>query len=442
MKDFLLSFLKSDRFNLVWLLYAVLLTVSFLTRTVLLIHSADLADLSFINIAGIFTVGLLYDLINAGYFTIPCVFYVWLLPEHYFRKPLQRFIIFTLFFLFTLILLFNATAEYFFWEEFGTRFNFIAVDYLVYTTEVIGNINESYPMEWIIGGIVLLAFIITFLSKDLLVNSHPLPIRFSKRTFWTALLFVIPVLSFLLMNSSLHNFSNNTYTNELAGNGMYELFAAYRNNELDYDRFYPHIADAEAVTSIKEKLSENIDEIESRSDLSICHEVKSEASEKRLNVVLISVESLSAEFMNLFGNQKNLTPFLDSLGRHSLSFTNLYATGTRTVRGLEALSLSVPPTPGQSIVRRPDNEHLFTLASVFNQKGYESKFLYGGYGYFDNMNYFFGNNGYTVVDRNSLSADEIDYENVWVLRTKIYFHLAFAKLIRPFIPENMYSLIL
>lgn len=428
MKEFLLSFFKSDRFSLVWLLYVVLLTVSFLTRAVLLIHSGDLADLSFINIAGIFTIGLLYDLINAGYFTIPCVFYVWFLPERYFRKSLQRFIIFILFFLFTLILLFNATAEYFFWEEFGTRFNFIAVDYLVYTTEVIGNINESYPMEWIIGGIAFLAVIITFLSKNFLVNRHPLPIRFSRRTLWAVSLFVIPALSFLVMDNSLHNFSNNTYTNELAGNGMYELFAAYRNNELDYDRFYPHIADAEAVNRIKKKLSDNFDEIENRSDLSIYHEVKSKTAEKRLNVVLISVESLSAEFMNLFGNQKNLTPFLDSLAQYSLAFTNLYATGTRTVRGLEALSLSVPPTPGQSIVRRPNNEHLFTLASVFNQKGYESKYLYGGYGYFDNMNYFFGNNGYTVVDRNSLSADEIDYENVWGVADENLFSLSLREI--------------
>ena len=52
-------------------------------------------------------------------------------------------------------------------------------------------------------------------------------------------------------------------------------------------------------------------------------------------------------------------------------FTDLYATGTRTVRGLEALSLSVPPTPGESIVKRPDNEGLFTPGHVFNAKGYD-----------------------------------------------------------------------
>jgi phosphoglycerol transferase MdoB-like AlkP superfamily enzyme len=124
----------------------------------------------------------------------------------------------------------------------------------------------------------------------------------------------------------------------------------------------------------------------------------------------------------------NITPRLDSLSEHSLLFTNVYATGTRTVRGLEALSLCVPPTPGQSIVRRPDNEGLFSVGSVFNSKGYESKYIYGGYGYFDNMNYFFDNNGYTVVDRTALKDEEIDYENIWGVADENLFTLALREI--------------
>ena len=54
-------------------------------------------------------------------------------------------------------LAFGAVGEWLFWDEFGVRFNFIAVDYLVYTTEVIGNIRESYPMPAIYGGLGLAA---------------------------------------------------------------------------------------------------------------------------------------------------------------------------------------------------------------------------------------------------------------------------------------------
>ena len=88
-------------------------------------------------------------------------------------------------------------------------------------------------------------------------------------------------------------------------------------------------------------------------------------------------------------------------------------TGTRTVRGLEALSLSIPPTPGESIIKRKANEGLFSLADVFNEKGYKSEFIYGGYGYFDNMNYYFAQNGYEAVDRNVIAKKDIHTENVW-----------------------------
>jgi len=135
--------------------------------------------------------------------------------------------------------------------------------------------------------------------------------------------------------------------------------------------------------------------------------------EKKYNVVFITVESLSASFMETFGNTEHLTPNLDALAQKSMLFTQLYATGNRTVRGLEAITLSLPPTPGYSVVKRPNNENLFSLGSVLKEKGYDSKFLYGGYGYFDNMNYFFGNNGFKIVDRTEFAENEIDFANIW-----------------------------
>ncbi len=123
------------------------------------------------------------------------------------------------------------------------------------------------------------------------------------------------------------------------------------------------------------------------------------------NVIQITVESLSGHYLGRARRNEGLTPRLDALARDGLLFTNFYATGTRTVRGMEALTLSVPPTPGESIVKRPHNGDLFTLGSVFRERGYDTVFLYGGFGYFDNMNAFFSGNGYRVVDRSSVPAD-------------------------------------
>jgi phosphoglycerol transferase MdoB-like AlkP superfamily enzyme len=81
---------------------------------------------------------------------------------------------------------------------------------------------------------------------------------------------------------------------------------------------------------------------------------------------------------------------------------------------MEAITLSLPPTPGRSIVKRPNNENIFSVADVFKSRGYKTSFIYGGYGYFDNMNYFFSHNGFeSIVDRRDFNKDEITFANIW-----------------------------
>ncbi len=134
---------------------------------------------------------------------------------------------------------------------------------------------------------------------------------------------------------------------------------------------------------------------------------------EKLNVILISVESLSAEFFTSFGQKENITPFMDELLDKGLLFTNLYATGTRTDRGLESITLSIPPTPGRSLVKRPDNAKIYNLGKVFKDNGYDVAFLYGGRGFFDNMNAFFSGNGYRTIDQTDIKAEDITFENAW-----------------------------
>jgi phosphoglycerol transferase MdoB-like AlkP superfamily enzyme len=117
--------------------------------------------------------------------------------------------------------------------------------------------------------------------------------------------------------------------------------------------------------------------------------------------------------MKAYGNQENITPFLDSIATKSLMFTNLYAVGNRTVRGLEAVTLSIPPTAGESVVKRKDNKNKFSTGNIFKQKGYNVKYLYGGDAFFDNMEDFFSGNGYDIVDKKTLKPEEITFSNVW-----------------------------
>ena len=93
---------------------------------------------------------------------------------------------------------------------------------------------------------------------------------------------------------------------------------------------------------------------------------------------------------------------------------DLYAVGTRTDRGLEAITLSIPPTPGRSIVKRIGRESGYaSLGQQLAARGYDSAFIYGGRGYFDNMNAFFSGNGYRIVDQSSVPDKEMTFTNAW-----------------------------
>jgi phosphoglycerol transferase MdoB-like AlkP superfamily enzyme len=130
--------------------------------------------------------------------------------------------------------------------------------------------------------------------------------------------------------------------------------------------------------------------------------------------VLITVESLSADFLGRFGCTDGITPSLDSLAQRGWTFDSLYAVGNRTVRGLEALSLCLPPAPGESIVKRKQNAmgHL-SVGHMLDSIGYRVQYFYGGDSYFDNMRSYFSHNGYEVIDRKQIPADSITYANIW-----------------------------
>ncbi len=397
------------------------LFVSVLTRFALLITTGSGVPASPGYWLYAFAVGLGYDLLTFVYFAWPLVLLLWLLPRRWLARRPGMALVGGLSLLLLFVLLFVAVSEWTFWEEFQARFNFIAVDYLVYTTEVIGNIRESYPVGWILSGLAALGITVFAATRRwrLVRNDSA---RFGARSLVVAGWLALSVLGTWLVTGEMKDRTDNTYVNELAGNGMYQFFAAYRSASLDYDRYYRTLPIEEAFAQVRRQLATPDATFEGPTG--IARHIHNAAPERRLNVVLISVESLSAEFSGTYGRKDSLTPQLDALTKDSLLFTDVYANGTRTVRGLEALALSVPPTPGESIVKREHNEGLFSLASVFNAKGYTSQFLYGGYGAFDNMSQFFGSNGYEVHDREEIPKDGIHHANIWGVADEDLYTLA------------------
>ncbi|MGI4776007.1 MAG: LTA synthase family protein, partial [Janthinobacterium lividum] len=310
------------------------------------------------------------------------------------------------------LLLFNLLSEVAFWDEFGTRYNFIAVDYLIYTQEIIGTLKESLPFYKIILAITALSVLISFMFKEfVLVGNNETN---SKLIFKIILSSMMCLLINHFYNYERSNFSSNRYANELSQNGPYQFVIAFVDNSLYYNKFYPKIDKLHALEVVRSRLSQDNTEFLNPESIDRIITAKNNQTEnKKYNVILITVESLSAEFMSKFGNTSDITRNLDKLASESIFFTKLYATGTRTVRGLEAISLSMPPMPGSSVIRRPRNHDLFGISNEFINQGYDVNFIYGGFSYFDNLKNFFSSNQYHVIDRADLAKEEISFSNIW-----------------------------
>ncbi|URX63883.1 LTA synthase family protein [Luteibacter anthropi] len=393
---------------------ALFVGVAFLVRLVLLVHTGHEVPHDPGMWLYLFAVGLGYDLITYIYMGWPLLLVLWLLPRRAYLSRWGHRIFLGFCFVLAFAILYLGAAELVFWGEFGARFNFIAVDYLVYTHEVVGNIRESYPIvTWSLLLLAATILVMWFSRRPLRAEDNGS--RFRGRSAVVGVWLLLTVAVSFAVDGSMKDQSRNNYVNELAGNGIYQFFAAFRDNQLDYTKYYPTIPDGEAFANLRSLLKTPDATFTSTDPMDLTRHITADRPEKKLNVVLISVESLSGDYVEGLDVSKHrgLTPNLDALASKSLFFTQMYANGTRTVRGLEALALSVPPTPGESIVKRPDNENLWSLADVFNAKGYVSEFVYGGYGYFDNMNHFFASNGYAAVDRNVIDSKDIHAENVW-----------------------------
>ncbi len=409
--DFLVSTLRPW-----WRRFGVLAVGFLLAQSLLRLVLAFKSGTNFIDgpidLIRPFLVGLWFDLSVLLIFVVPGTLYWALLPQSWRGGAFDRALAYAGAAFAVFVFGFTLIAETLFWDEFGTRFNFIAVDYLVYTREVVGNIRESYPVGKLLAGLTALALVSTCLFRRKL-RPQPDSLSYAKRL---GVLVAILLGAFAINDvsrSSWTELSSNRYANELSGNGYYTLVRAYFRNEIDYRRFY-RVDDDRAVNDrIRGLLASPDAHFVTRIPGDVTRDIRAARAPLRKNVILVTIESLSADYLQHFGNQAGLTPNLDALADRSAFFTRMLATGTRTVRGLEAVTLSVPPTPGQSILRRPGNEKLFSIGSVLRDHGYSTTFLYGGDGMFDDMNRFYGANGYRVIDRAAFEPSEVSFSNAW-----------------------------
>ncbi len=419
----------STRLRAIVVFIAMYVAFNAFVRIGLTIFNGEWALFSPLVIVPVLGLGALYDLAVAMWWSLPLALLFWLWPAERARSGL-KIAAAVIAAAMVMAMVFVAASEFVFWNEFGTRFNFIAVDYLVYTREVLGNIRESYPMPLLLSAVFAAAAVVfgaiakPFLRASVLDGSTLL-----RRTGVFAAFVLLASSITYVIHARWKEVLGPAAQVQLAGNGPWEFFHAFRHNEIDFQRFYQTLPEDQANAVMRAQFADTTHyQLTGASDMPIQRKVIPAGPEKKLNVVMVSIESFGAEFIESLGGQKGLAPRFEQLGREGMFFTKLYATGTRTVRGLEALTLSVPPTPGHAIPMRPNNSGLFTVGGVFKQSGYDPIYIYGGYSYFDNMNAFYGGNGYTVIDRSAIAKEDITYENIWGVADEDLFKLAIREI--------------
>jgi phosphoglycerol transferase MdoB-like AlkP superfamily enzyme len=364
-------------------------------------------------LAEVFVQGLRFDLVLLGLtLAIPVLLYP-VLVSNRLLLPAWRSLLRICLPLTLLLIVFMECSTPSFVDQFDSRPNILFFEYLNHPREVAATLWAAYRLP-IILAVVIVSIITWFNARQLgkLVNNVQ-PIGVLPAVLVTPLLLVVcfglirSTLDHRAVNPSTVARSNDPLVNELALNSTYTaLYALYETrHEKEGGFHYADIDKREVVAQVRQDMLIPASDFVA-GDLPTMHRQRpTDPTLQRKNLVIILEESLGAEFVGALGGL-DLTPNLDALSADGVWFTNLYATGIRSVRGIEAVVTGFTPTPARSVVKLGRSQrNFFTLAGLLGQAGYTSSFIYGGEAQFDNMRRFFMNNGFDRV------IDEADYED-------------------------------
>ena len=385
----------ADRVRLARCLLGAVLSVGAVLRVVLyaVFHDGAFRPAA---LAGALAAGFVFDLLASLLVLAPAFIALAGLRLGFLARPRVRTAILALAFS---VLVFDAIAEYFYFDEFDARFNHIAVDYLLYPTEVFTNIGESYDVT-LVAAVSLAAGALGALAVSRTLRGIAFgPLPFAARARGVLAVLAVALASGFLYARLPATLWTSRVTNEIAHNGWAQLARAFLTSDLDYRAYYATLPVPEARERAARVLGFDVP---SATDLAapdgsfaLGRRFGPEATKQEppLDVVVVLEESLGSSFVGVLGGDGS-TPEFDRWSKEGLLLTQLVATGNRTVRGLEGVLCSFVPLPPDSVVKRTREPDVACIADVFAAKGYATCFLYGGYALFDHMKPFLSRNGY------------------------------------------------
>ena len=393
-----------------WLFLFAGLLLTTISRAGLVLWQIDRFD-GTAGVLKVFGFGLRIDLVMLCYWMIPALLMLLILPLRVRAMCAAVWLALG----FTLLAFMEAVTPGFI-AQYDLRPNRLFVEYLQYPQEVFGMLLGGFLLETLCGLAVLV--LAPWLSLRALTRAAPASAVAS--TWWLRVLVLVLLLPLLVLgargtlrhrpiNPGFTAFSSDALLNDLTLNSLYSVAYAVRamRNEVDASRLYPPLPDAVVFAEVRRAMGLPDAQFLS-SEYPTWHLQTPSATAPRLrNLVIVLEESLGAQYVGTLGGD-NLTPAFDALAAQGWLLEELYATGTRSVRGIEAVVTGFVPTPARSVVKLPRSQQgFFTLASLLRERGYDTSFIYGGEGHFDNMASFFLGNGFErVVDRRHYANPE------------------------------------
>ncbi|NQV99724.1 MAG: sulfatase-like hydrolase/transferase [Rhodospirillales bacterium] len=386
----------------------------------------------------LFPLGLVQDMAMAAVLGLPFILGLLVWPGLW-RRKLARGAAHGVLITMAAALVFISVSELFFWNEFGGRFDSIAVNYLIFPREVIGNIRESFDLGLILTAVFMLSVVVYLALRKPLIRALDSPPVAGERQRAFGLAAIVGLIAAPVLYLAPFDLDEHREVNEVAANGLHSFLRAALNNDARYVGLYPVMTEEEALATARRLVrQDNSKAIDTGSELSVLRHVDNGNSPNKLNVVLVIEETFGSTFVDGLDYDRLdprfekpvveiISPNLIRLAADGLFFTNIYATGSRTVRALEAILTSFPPIPGISTARRPGSVGMNSLAYILRQQGYRTGFLYGGRALFDNMGTFWSTTGFEDVWEQGDIEDQ-GFTTAWGVADEYLFAEALKRL--------------
>ncbi|MFM7710092.1 MAG: LTA synthase family protein [Ferruginibacter sp.] len=291
-------------------------------------------------------------------------------------------------------------------QAWGNRLDAGALRYLRSPAEALASVNHL-PLLWMISGWIL-AVIITVLGIRYLFYRWPDTVQSGRIAECGLLLFVfaahlIPIrggFQLAPLNQSSVYFSDTYFANLVALNPAWHFMhsLSFGLNQTENPYVYHDVTEAETICKkVYTQYPSSIELLDS-------------ARRQHAQVVLIVWESFTEKAVNLKHHGVPVTPGFNQLKNEGIYFSNAYATGDRTDKGIVGVLSGYPAQPTTSIIKMPQKAHtLPTLPRVFAKNGFQTAFFYGGELEFANMKSYLIDCGFhTLISKNDFEASDMN----------------------------------